>query len=123
MVELIGFGLFFSQVNTSVSEVFQTTWEVSDQVNTSVSVVFLNHLRLLRHGEEGPAKRAKRRRVDFIPGRSIGARVLQQPQKVERQSTRPTQLWLTLSLRGREPTQRRAEHFRNFQFLMPSWGS
>lgn len=45
----------------------------TERANSSVSEEFLNHPRQLRHGEEGSARRAKRKLVDVIPGRSIGA--------------------------------------------------
>ncbi|KAK3765045.1 hypothetical protein RRG08_023563 [Elysia crispata] len=45
----------------------------NDRANNSVSEVFLNQLSQMRNGEEGATKRAKRRRVDVVPGRSVGA--------------------------------------------------
>ena len=38
-----------------------------------MSEVILNQLSQMRNGEEGATKRAKRRRVDVVPGRSVGA--------------------------------------------------
>ena len=43
-----------------------------DEVNTSVSEVFIAHLQNLRQGDENrPAKR-RRKRLDVVPGRSVG---------------------------------------------------
>ena len=43
-----------------------------DEVNTSVSEVFIAHLQNLRQGDENrPAKR-RRKRLNVVPGRSVG---------------------------------------------------
>ena len=47
--------------------------ESNKAVNNSVSEVFTEHLRQLRHGDDGAPRKMRRKRLDVVPGRSIVA--------------------------------------------------
>ena len=47
--------------------------ESNETVNNSVSEVFTEHLRQLRHGDDGAPRKMRRKRLDVVPGRSIVA--------------------------------------------------
>ncbi|GFR62761.1 tigger transposable element-derived protein 2 [Elysia marginata] len=47
--------------------------EANKSANNSVSEVFTEHLRQLRHGDDGASRKMRRKRLDVVPGRSIAA--------------------------------------------------
>ncbi|GFO09152.1 tigger transposable element-derived protein 2 [Plakobranchus ocellatus] len=47
--------------------------ESNEAANNSVSEVFTEHLRQLRHGDDGAPRKMRRKRLDVVPGRSIAA--------------------------------------------------
>ncbi|GFR90544.1 tigger transposable element-derived protein 2 [Elysia marginata] len=47
--------------------------EANESANNSVSEVFTEHLRQLRHGDDGAPRKMRRRKLDVVPGRSIAA--------------------------------------------------
>ena len=52
----------------------ENTEDSQSQLNTSVSEAFTSQLRELRCGNDsGPAKRARKKKVNVVPGRSIAA--------------------------------------------------
>ena len=54
-------------------------FETANNTNSSVSEVFLVHFQQLRHSGENEPSRKRRKRLDIVPGKSVGEPNTEQP--------------------------------------------